>query len=228
MAFEPTFRGGVYVAAGDINDDGRAEIVVGSAAGKISGPNVKAFTAAGIELGGFSPYGFASAAGARVAVGDVNGDGFGDIITGPDKGTAGAHVKVFSGQTGAEVDSFLAYDTGFTKGVSVAAGDVNGDGIAEIITGHDAGKRATVKVFSRPGFGLPQAVLGTFLGFGPTSKTGVRVATADVDGDGDDDLILGPGKTTIPEIQVLDGLIGAQLRVISITDAAFKTGVYVG
>ena len=129
-AFEPTFKGGVYVSAGDLDGDGRGEIVVGSGAGRISGPNVKAFTSDGTELGGFSPYGFASTSGARVAVGDVTGDGRADIITGPDKGNAGAHVKVFSGATGAEIDSFLAYATGFTKGVYVAAGDVDGDGIA--------------------------------------------------------------------------------------------------
>jgi hypothetical protein len=228
LAFEPTFKGGVFVAAGDINNDGRAEIVVGSAAGRISGPNVKAFTSAGVELGGFSPYGFASSSGARVAVGDVNGDGFADIITGPDKGAFGPHVKVFSGATGLEVDSFLAYDTPFTKGVHVAAGDVDGDGIAEIITGHDAGRTSTVKVFSRQGFGAPQILLDTFIGFAPTFKGGVRVTAADINGDGKDELLLGTGKAKLPEVQILNGLTGTQIDALQFPDREFLTGIYVG
>jgi hypothetical protein len=228
LAFEPTFKGGVYVAAGDLNNDGVDEIVVGSAAGRISGPNVKAFTDAGVELGGFSPYGFSSTSGARVAVGDVNGDGFADIITGPDKGAFGAHVKVFSGATGLEVDSFLAYDTPFTKGVHVAAGDVDGDGIAEIITGHDAGRVSTVKVFSRQGFGTPQLLLDTFIGFAPTFRGGVRVAAADVDGDGDDDIILGTGPGKLPEVQLLDGRNGTQIDALPFTDKEFLSGIFVG
>jgi hypothetical protein len=85
-----------------------------------------------------------------------------------------------------------------------------------------------VRVFSRPGFGLPQAMVGEFFGFAPTFKGGVRVAAADVDGDGDDDLILGSGKSRIAEVQILNGRTGVQLDVISITNPAFLTGVFVG
>jgi hypothetical protein len=81
-----------------------------------------------------------------VASGDVNGDGFADIVTGSDAG-AGPHVKVFNGQTGSELHSFLAYDVSFQGGVRVAAGDVNGDGFADIITGAGAGGFGAVKMF---------------------------------------------------------------------------------
>ncbi|MEX0645292.1 MAG: VCBS repeat-containing protein, partial [Parvularculaceae bacterium] len=81
-----------------------------------------------------------------VAAGDVNGDGMADIITGAGAG-AGPHVKVFDGATGAELRSFMAYAPTFTGGVFVAAGDVNGDGMADIITGADAGAAPHVKVF---------------------------------------------------------------------------------
>lgn len=63
---------------------------------------------------------------------DLNADGYADIITGVGEGGFG-HVKAFSGKDGSLLYSFLAYP-GFNGGVSVAAGDVDGDGRADILT----------------------------------------------------------------------------------------------
>src|SRR5439155_16929620 len=85
--------------------------------------------------------------GVRVAVRDVTGDGVTDIITAPGAG-GGPHIKVFNGATGALIREFFAYGSNFTGGVYVAAGDVNGDGIADIITGAGAGGGPHGKVFN--------------------------------------------------------------------------------
>src|SRR5262245_37277343 len=61
--------------------------------------------------------------GARVAVGDINGDGTTDIITGAGYG-GGAHVRVFNGKDNTELLSFIAFDTKYTGGIYVAAGDI--------------------------------------------------------------------------------------------------------
>ena len=74
--------------------------------------------------------------GVRVAVGDVNGDGFADVITGTGAGALG-HVKVFDGtrlgRTNALLMSFYAFPGSFRGGVYVAAGDITGDGRGDII-----------------------------------------------------------------------------------------------
>src|SRR5687768_2290399 len=111
------------------------------------GPHVKGFNVlTASETHSFFAYAPTFTGGVRVAAGDVNGDGFNDIITGSGAGAPG-HVKVFDGSTGGELRSFFAYDTGFTGGIHVAAGDVNGDGRADIITGTGA-STSHVKVFS--------------------------------------------------------------------------------
>src|SRR5204863_7714922 len=109
--------------------------------------------------------------GVRVATGDVNGDGYDDLITAAGAG-GGPHVKVFDGKTGALLREFMAYDAAFTGGVYVAAGDVNGDGKADIVTGVGVGGGPHVKAFS----GADGSVLASFMAYDANFLGGVYVA----------------------------------------------------
>ena len=84
------------------------------------GGHVKVFDGtSGTLLQSFFAYdGFSG--GVRVAAGDLNGDGFDDIITGAGPGGVGGHVKVFDGTSGTLLQSFFAYD-GFNGGVFVSS-----------------------------------------------------------------------------------------------------------
>jgi hypothetical protein len=127
--------------------DGRADII--AAAGTGGGSNVRVIDiAGGAEVASFDAYGPGFAGGVFVAVGDVNGDGVADIVTGAGAG-GGPHVRAIHTEGGLiEIASFFAYDPAFAGGVFVAVGDVTGDGVADIVTGAGAGGGPHVRAFS--------------------------------------------------------------------------------
>ena len=174
-------------------------IVTGTGQG--GGPHVKLFKASDNTLQRqFFAYPGGFLGGVNVALGDVNGDGWKDIVTGAGPG-GGSHVKVFSGKTGEELRSFYAYNQAYNGGVYVAAGDVDGDGKADIITGTQGGNGdAHVRIFDGS-TGSPSVAptpIGAAGGSGfyayPVGfHGGVRVAAADVDDDGKAEIITGAG-----------------------------------
>ena len=133
---------------------GAAYVIYGKSSG-LTDIDLLSFSAAdGIKISGAAA---ADGTGLSVSnVGDINGDGIADIVVGayiadPSGRTdAGAAYVIYgksSGLTDIDLLSFSAADgikisgaiAGYATGVSVSsAGDVNGDGIADIIVGADA------------------------------------------------------------------------------------------
>jgi fibronectin-binding autotransporter adhesin len=221
-AYEEHFTGGVRVAAGDVNGDGVPDIL--TAAGPGGGPHVKVFDGVtGTEIRSFFAYEASFRGGVFVSAGDINGDGFADIITGADSG-GGPHVEVFSGKDGSLLRSFYAYDAAFTGGVRVAGGDVNGDGIADVITGAGPGGGPQVIVFS----GTNNSILRSFYAYDPAFTGGVYVSAGDLDQDGQDDIISGAGAGGTSHVIAYSGKTGAIIRSFLAFDAAFTGGVRVG
>jgi hypothetical protein len=194
--------------------------VTGTEAG--APPHVRVFDATTrAERLSFLAYDAGYRGGVRVAIGDVNGDGVGDIITATGFGGP-PHVKVFSGTDLSLLASFYAYAPTFRGGVFVACGDIDGDGRADIITGTERGP-AHVMVFS----GANQGVLRSFLAYAPTFLGGVRVASGDIDGDGRDDLVTGAGPGAGPHAMAFSGRTGAILRSFFAYSPSYRGGVFV-
>lgn len=225
---------GKAVASGDVNADGKADIIVGAHAedvGATSGQGrayvfdgctrvlIHTLTAPGSPSCGSSGCRFGQAVGA----GDISGDGRADIIVGAPMEDVGGNTRqgrayVFDGVTGA---SMYTLDTpnpgsGARFGSAVAAGDVNGDGRPDIIVG---GSGQCVS-------GPPSACAGQVFVFNgvtgslirtldspspvPTGLFGESVASGDLTGDGRADIVVGaPGEFSDDgRVYVFDGATG--------------------
>jgi hypothetical protein len=212
--FEESFTGGVFVAAGDIDGDGTPDVAVGADVG--GGSRVVVYLGRPGQLVpaiSFDPFGDPRyRGGVRVALGDVNGDGRADLVCAPGK-DGGPRVATFDGRAlagGTAVrlwNDFYAFDEGSRVGAFVAAGDLNGDGRAEVIVGADAGGSARVNVFdgaTLASSGQPNMTANFFSG-SDASRGGVRVAARDVTGDGRADLITGAGLGEGSRVRVYSG-----------------------
>jgi hypothetical protein len=232
-AYAHAFTGGVYVAAADVNGDGFADVITGAGPG--GGPDVSVFDGrTGQRLYEFYAQAKGFTGGVPVAGGDVNGDGYGDVIAGAGQGGAPS-VQVFSGKNLAKLTSFFAYTWTFAGGANVGAGDLNGDGKADIITGMGRGTGSTpeVKAFS----GANGALLADFFAYPKTTTSGtkvvantsgVRVAACDFNGDGFADVVTGPGPGLALKDRVFDGRSSVRLTEFNGIDPSFLGGVWVG
>ncbi len=129
-SYSANFLGGVRVGVGDLDGDGKNEIVTGAGVG--GGPHIKIWKTDGqIWGGGFFAFDSTERGGVSLAVGDIDGDKKDEIITGSGQG-AMPRVRVYSGQGTIKAEISLG-DRPLVSGVQVAASDMNGDGIHEIL-----------------------------------------------------------------------------------------------
>jgi hypothetical protein len=176
--------------AGDVNGDGYADVIVGAASdtsyvylGGANGPSPTPATTLTGPSGTF--FGFAVA-----GAGDVNGDGFADVVVGTEVANI-AYLYLGSATGLGATPITLAPPSGSSNfGVSVAgAGDVNGDGYADLVVGDDQSHTAYVYLGGATGLGSTPTTLTAPSG---SSNFGEAVASAgDLSGGGYADLVVG-------------------------------------
>lgn len=178
LPYGANYKGAVSFAVGDLNGDKIKEIITGPGSGSGGGPHIKIFSSTGkILSAGFFAFDKNTAGGISLAVGDINNDCKDEIIVGSGSGNAPV-VRIFNSD-GKKINEFTAYDKNFKGGVSVAIGDINNDGRAEIVTGPGAGGNPNVKVFTKEGKATNQ-----FFAYDKSIKTGIQVMTDDINKDG--------------------------------------------
>jgi hypothetical protein len=202
MPFGAGYTGAVKTAVGDVNGDGTADIVTLSDFDQVviySGRDQSIL--ANYALPAFP-------GGLNVAVGDVNGDGTADVILGTAAGLNA--VVAFSGATQTQLLGILPFAEfslpGLAQtGVTLAAGDLDGDGKAEIIVG-TASQYGFVATYNNSG-----QLQGVLAPFALTAIGGVTVAAGDVNGDGRSEIVVGL-TSFIPAVIVYDGTSRALLN----------------
>ena len=220
LAYAPSFTGGVHVAMADVNGDGVLDIITGAGAG--GGPHVKVFDGAtGAVLASFYAYTPSFAGGVNVAGADLTGGGKADVITGAGPG-GGPHVKAFDIATGQVLASYFAYAPTFTGGVAVAAGDLDGSGKADIVTGAMAGGGPHLRVWQ----GDTGELLSQQFAYASSYTGGLSIAVGDFNGDGKDDIAVGPETGGPARIRVLSGTL-ADIKDIEVYQDDYRAGTSV-
>lgn len=177
------YRGTINFTIEDINGDGTQEIITGTSLGY--GPHIRVFNSNGKLINpGFFAYNKGFRGGVTVALCDTNGNGLQEVVTaaGPKGGT---HIRIFHSSGRALSPGFFAYHPSYRGGVRVACGDVNGDGIDEIVTSRITGS-PEIKVFSHTG----RLIKGGFMPFSHGRGQDVFISTSDLDNDGTEDILV--------------------------------------
>ncbi|MFA6296723.1 MAG: L,D-transpeptidase [Patescibacteria group bacterium] len=145
LALTSLHTGGASVASGDVDSDKKDEIIVGSGLGSRS--HVKVFSGRGKESDKiFWPFENSYKGGVDVAVGDYDGGKDEEIAISKAR-FSNARLKIYKfDQEKTILGQFDAYPTSHQEGANVDAGDIDNDGLDEIITGAN-GQTSEVRAF---------------------------------------------------------------------------------
>jgi sugar lactone lactonase YvrE len=243
--FESTFAGGVFVSTGDVLGEGYDAIA--SSPDEGGGPRVQIRSGRTLEViadfFAIDDPGFRG--GVRTAIADINGDGTPDLVVAAGFG-GGPRVAIFDGRTlrpGVApvrlVADFFAFDTSLRNGVYVSAGDITGDGKADLVVGAGPGGGPRVKIFdgasllAQTATSVPTLAADFFAG-DPTDRGGIRVAVKSLAGGKFADLITGDGEQSGRQVRLYVGqfLTGSNPPSGVIDDGGnlpgYAGGVFVG
>lgn len=226
------YKGGLTVAAGDVNGDGFADIIVGTTAGSalpgaVVGRNTTSTTPPTVPPSAIArvavydrsgallapiirPFGTAFAGGVTLAAGDVTGDGRADIVVGRGSGPGRIKVYQLSGGSLVQFGTTLVPFTTPQQPTQVFTVDTDGNGVKEFGAAFQVGNTVQVRVYNAAG-----TVLASY-----TAATGVQnfgVGSLDRFLDGFERLLLGvqPISSGL-QLRILDPLAGT-------VDDAFNT-----
>lgn len=190
-------NGEVMVASGDVDGDGLPELICAHGTGGSS--SVRVLELDGTVIASWKAFGAGNLNGqVHVAAGDVDGDGADEIICGQGQGTSWIKVFEYDGTNIKSIKAFGAVNA--TGEVNVASGDIDADGTDELICGHGWLGKSWVKAFELDG-----TKIFNLKAFGTGNPNGeVNLASGNVDGDADDDIICGHHRDASSRVKVFN------------------------
>jgi hypothetical protein len=207
----PGFTGGIRTATGDFDNDGVADLVIGSGPGMAT--KVLIYNGrTNRPIFETQPFEESFTGGVYVTTGDFNADGIPELVVTPDQG-GGPRVRILDGQLASQnklgivLDFFGIADPNFRGGARAAVGDINGDGKPDLIVaaGFGGGPRIAVYDGNTVTTRTPMRLFSDFFAFELGLRNGVFVTAGDVNADGKGDLIVGGGPGGAPRIAVFSG-----------------------
>ncbi len=195
FAYDQGVRGATLVARIDADRDGARDTIV------IDNGSVRTYFNSGGSRS-FAPFPERGTGHLSATLSDVNGDGTPELILAPQQSVARTAkktpttIRIFS-LDGKKIKEILAFGLPFTDGLTVAAGDTDGDGSPEIVAGRVAGSEPIVRVFSLDG-----RVKSTFHAYDKRFRGGVSIAVGDLNGNGSASIITAPLSAGSPHVRI--------------------------
>jgi len=195
---------GLVLYCGDTKADTPGDYIPSliTAAGPGGSPHIRAFSGEGdaeTEPDKLFAYATTFRQGAHVATGDIDNDDFDEIITAPRAG-GGPQIRAFEKNgTNRSIDIW-PFSANSRTGINVAAGDVDGDGKAEIGVVPEGDDQAHIKIYR---YNTAREVVGEWTAFGPV-ECGASIDMADIDADGKAEIIVGAGYGGGPQVQIYE------------------------
>jgi hypothetical protein len=193
----------------------RPFLAVGSGLAYLGTPTVSIIDpASGTVVRQFDVYEQGFMGGVQTAIHDVDNDGRDEIVVAPGRGRVG-EIRVFD-LDGEEMPEYriTPFGSSFLSGVNIALGDVDGDGMKDLIAGQAAG--STVSIHLGVVSGWESTPFRRYTPYGTMHLAGVSVAAADIgtitngsisqtdSKDGRAELVLGTGPGAIKSVQIVD------------------------
>ncbi|MFA5134536.1 MAG: Ig-like domain-containing protein [Patescibacteria group bacterium] len=164
------------------------------------GPNIRVVDEQGAQISSFFAYDQSLRMGLEVAQADIDGDGTNEIIVTPGSGVE-SRIKAFE-LDGTEIASALAFNEGFTGGVTVAVGDFDGDLREEIAVAPISGGGPNIRIYSLNDEGDGLELVDWFFAYDTAFRGGVNLVAGDTDGDTVDEIITAPRSQGGPDVRV--------------------------
>ncbi|MBU1178577.1 VCBS repeat-containing protein [Patescibacteria group bacterium] len=230
MAYDEKFHGGVSLAAGDLTGDGQSELITAPLTHGSANIRVYQYTEGELELVDWVlAYDEGYHGGVNMASGDLDGDGSAELVVAPRSG-GGPNVRVYSLANGQinPLGWFMAYDEKFRGGVSLAVGDFDYDGQAEIITAPEGKGGANIRIYKYEN-GSFSNLLDWFMAYNSSFRQGVHIAARDLNEDGKVELVITPKTGGGPNLRVYN-LQESRLELLNwfwAYDSSFRGGVNV-